>query len=149
MRAMRSSRQFWLAARMRSSSLSASRRTPRTNASAYSRPSASPGSSRQKSEMAWSTSPPVASMANSIWSAASRAVVRAPMLGSEPLLAELLAQSDHFDGRDGSVEALVAGFGAGALHRLLDAVGGEHAERDRHAAVHRSLGHAFGDLVGD
>src|SRR4051812_47161150 len=143
---MRSSRQFWLAARMRSSSLSAPSRTPRTSWSAYSRPSASPGSSRQKSEMAWSTSLPVASMANSICSAASRAVVRAPT-ASEALLTELLAQRDHLDRGHGRVEAFVACLGPGALYGLLDAVGRQDPERDRHAAIHRSLRDAFRHLV--
>src|SRR5690606_17017894 len=51
----------------------------------------------------------------------------------------------HLDRGDGGVEALVACFGAGALDRLLDGVGGEHPEDDRDAGGKRDVRHALGD----
>ena len=50
-------------------------------------------------------------------------------------LRELAQEVGHLDRGHGRLEALVAGLGAGPLDRLLDGVGGEHAEHDGHAGV--------------
>ena len=93
-------------------------------------------------------SAPDASIWKSICSAASRPECAAPIV-REPCVAESARERDHLDRADRGVPAFVAGFGAGALDGLLDGVGREHAERDRHAGRHRQLRDAFRSLAGD
>src|SRR5262245_50031371 len=50
------------------------------------------------------------------------------------LLRQLPEKVNHFDRRQGGVEALVAGLGAGAVEGLLDGVASENAEDDRDAS---------------
>src|ERR1700753_851641 len=147
-RVMRPMRQCSLALEIRASTASLSATTPSKSASAYSRPSASPGNSRQKSRMTWGPEEPVASIAKSIWSAASRPLLRAPTL-SEPRPGELGGESDHLDGRDRGLGPLVPRLRPRAVHRLLECVRGQDAERNRGAALHRHLEDALGDGARD
>ncbi len=115
----------------------ASPSTPRTASSAYARPSGSASKLRQKSAItSLGAARREASIWKSIWSAASRPECRAPT--SEPRARRAREPSDTISmARDGRVPALVAGLRAGALDRLLDGVGGQDAERDRHAGRER------------
>ena len=62
---------------------------------------------------------------------------------------DLLRQVHHLDGGRHSIEALVAGFGAGPLDGLLDRIGGQHAVDDGDAALHADVGDALDGFVGD
>src|SRR4051812_35299348 len=68
---------------------------------------------------------------------------------SEACAVEGVLERDHLDGAQGGIPALVARLRAGALDGLLDAVGGEHAERDGDARRERDMRDALRDLAGD
>ena len=65
------------------------------------------------------------------------------------LLLDLAQQIGKFDRGHRGIRALVAGLGAGALDRLLDGIGGQHAERHRNAGVVRDPRQAAGAFACD
>ena len=66
---------------------------------------------------------------------------RAPRLGPRRGLPRQLRDNlRHFNRRHGGFVALVAGAFTGARQRFLDRVGGQHAERHRHAGRRRGVG---------
>src|ERR1700722_6958251 len=91
---------------------------------------------------------PDASIWKSIWSAASLPECRAPTL-LEPCAVERVAERHHLDRAHRSIPAFVASLGAGALDRLLDAVGRQDAHRDRYSGAERDGGDALRDFARD
>src|SRR4029434_10750076 len=66
-----------------------------------------------------------------------------------PVAGELPIQRSHLDSSHGSIKALVARLGAGALNGLLDVVGGEHAKRHRNTGMRSHVTNAARCLTGD